>query len=46
MSFDDAEFASLQKSARDHLWMHFTRMSSYETADIPVIDSAPCGVPW
>jgi adenosylmethionine-8-amino-7-oxononanoate aminotransferase len=37
MSFDDAEFATLQKSARDHLWMHFTRMSSYETADIPVI---------
>ncbi|MFG1624432.1 aspartate aminotransferase family protein [Kribbella sp. NPDC049227] len=37
MSFDDAEFTTLQKSARDHLWMHFTRMSSYETADIPVI---------
>ncbi|MEV0796394.1 aspartate aminotransferase family protein [Kribbella sp. NPDC050281] len=37
MSFDDAEFTTLQTSARDHLWMHFTRMSSYETADIPVI---------
>ncbi|TCC56965.1 aspartate aminotransferase family protein [Kribbella pittospori] len=37
MSFDDAEFATLQKSARDHLWMHFTRMSSYAKADIPVI---------
>ncbi|MFI6830909.1 aspartate aminotransferase family protein [Kribbella sp. NPDC050241] len=37
MSFDAAEFTTLQTSARDHLWMHFTRMSSYETADIPVI---------
>ncbi|TCC52866.1 aspartate aminotransferase family protein [Kribbella capetownensis] len=37
MSFDDAEFATLQKSARDHLWMHFTRMSSYEKSDVPVI---------
>src|SRR5690242_20249024 len=33
----DAEFAQLQQSARDHLWMHFTRMSSYEKADVPVI---------
>jgi adenosylmethionine-8-amino-7-oxononanoate aminotransferase len=34
----DAEtHARLQKSARDHLWMHFTRMSSYEHADVPVI---------
>ncbi len=29
--------AGLQQSARDHLWMHFTRMSSYEHADVPVI---------
>ena len=27
----------LQQAARDHLWMHFTRMSSYETNDVPVI---------
>jgi adenosylmethionine-8-amino-7-oxononanoate aminotransferase len=33
----DAEFAKLQQSARDHLWMHFTRMSSYDTAEVPVI---------
>jgi adenosylmethionine-8-amino-7-oxononanoate aminotransferase len=34
---DSADYASLQESARDHLWMHFTRMSSYEHADVPVI---------
>ena len=34
----DAEvYAGLQKSARDHLWMHFTRMSSYDHADVPII---------
>ncbi len=27
----------LQKSARDHLWMHFARHSSYDHSDIPVI---------
>jgi adenosylmethionine-8-amino-7-oxononanoate aminotransferase len=27
----------LQQAARDHLWLHFTRMSSYRDADIPVI---------
>ncbi len=26
-----------QQAARDHLWMHFTRHSSYEKADIPTI---------
>jgi adenosylmethionine-8-amino-7-oxononanoate aminotransferase len=26
-----------QQAARDHLWMHFTRHSSYETAEIPTI---------
>ena len=33
----DEAYASLQKSARDHLWMHFTRMSSYQEAEVPVI---------
>lgn len=37
MTFDPTQHASLQQSARDHLWMHFTRMSSYDTADVPVI---------
>jgi adenosylmethionine-8-amino-7-oxononanoate aminotransferase len=26
-----------QRAARDHLWMHFTRMSAYRDADVPVI---------
>ena len=34
---DDETFEGLQKSAKDHLWMHFTRHSSYDHADIPVI---------
>jgi adenosylmethionine-8-amino-7-oxononanoate aminotransferase len=28
---------ALAASARDHLWMHFTRMSAYQQADVPVI---------
>jgi adenosylmethionine-8-amino-7-oxononanoate aminotransferase len=27
----------LQQAARDHLWLHFTRMSGYRDADVPVI---------
>ncbi|MCW2524470.1 MAG: aspartate aminotransferase family protein [Frankiales bacterium] len=27
----------LSKSARDHLWMHFTRLSSYDNAPVPTI---------
>jgi hypothetical protein len=27
----------LSDAARKHLWMHFTRMSSYDTRDVPVI---------
>jgi adenosylmethionine-8-amino-7-oxononanoate aminotransferase len=27
----------LQKAARDHLWLHFTRMSGYRDSEIPVI---------
>jgi adenosylmethionine-8-amino-7-oxononanoate aminotransferase len=27
----------LQKAARDHLWLHFTRMGAYEQADVPII---------
>jgi adenosylmethionine-8-amino-7-oxononanoate aminotransferase len=29
--------AELQKAARDHLWLHFTRMSSYSDGEIPII---------
>lgn len=27
----------LQQAAKRHLWMHFTRMGSYETQDVPII---------
>jgi adenosylmethionine-8-amino-7-oxononanoate aminotransferase len=27
----------LSEGAREHLWMHFTRMSSYQSADVPTI---------
>ncbi|HEU5037063.1 MAG TPA: aspartate aminotransferase family protein [Nocardioides sp.] len=27
----------LQRAAKDHLWMHFTRHSSYDNADVPII---------
>jgi adenosylmethionine-8-amino-7-oxononanoate aminotransferase len=27
----------LQKAARDHLWLHFTRMSAYDGAEVPII---------
>ena len=29
--------AELQQAARDHLWLHFTRMGGYEDAEVPVI---------
>jgi hypothetical protein len=32
-----AEEKALQDSARRHLWMHFTRMSTYADHDIPII---------
>jgi adenosylmethionine-8-amino-7-oxononanoate aminotransferase len=34
---DDRSADRLQELARRHLWMHFTRMSSYADHDIPVI---------
>jgi adenosylmethionine-8-amino-7-oxononanoate aminotransferase len=27
----------LQRAARDHLWLHFTRMSAYEQSEVPII---------
>jgi adenosylmethionine-8-amino-7-oxononanoate aminotransferase len=29
--------AELQRAARDHLWLHFTRMSSYQDGEVPII---------
>jgi hypothetical protein len=37
LPYDDETYAGLQKSAREHLWMHFTRMSSYEQHDVPIM---------
>jgi adenosylmethionine-8-amino-7-oxononanoate aminotransferase len=31
------DYEQLQADARDHLWMHFTRHSTYETQDVPII---------
>ncbi len=28
----------LQQAAKDHLWMHFTRMSAYKDAPVPIIE--------
>ena len=27
----------LQRAARDHLWLHFTRMGAFDSADVPII---------
>ncbi len=31
------EIADLQEAAKRHLWLHFTRMSSYDDAEVPTI---------
>jgi len=31
------DYDHLQQAAKDHLWMHFTRHSTYDHADVPVI---------
>ncbi len=31
------DIAALQEKAKRHLWLHFTRMSSYAASDVPVI---------
>ncbi|WP_121252353.1 aspartate aminotransferase family protein [Nocardioides ferulae] len=31
------DYDHLQRAAKDHLWMHFTRHGSYAEADVPVI---------
>ena len=35
MTTTDAD--ALQQAARDHLWMHFTRMGGYREAEVPII---------
>ncbi len=36
-SYSKDEIAALQEKAKRHLWLHFTRMSSYADNDMPVI---------
>src|SRR6185437_12688994 len=36
-AYSNQEIAELQESAKRHLWLHFTRMSSYNDAEIPTI---------
>src|SRR4249919_4317377 len=31
------EASDLQRAAKEHLWMHFTRMGGYGVADVPII---------
>ncbi len=33
----DGAQSSLQEMAKRHLWMHFTRMSAYDDAEVPII---------
>ena len=37
MSTINPEYSQLSEEARRHLWMHFSRMGSYETHEVPVI---------
>ncbi len=37
MTTPTLETLDLQRAAKEHLWMHFTRMGGFETADVPII---------
>src|SRR5665213_344050 len=37
MSSSNPENSDLSEQARRHLWMHFSRMGSYETHEVPVM---------
>ena len=37
MAITESSKLDLQKAARDHLWMHFTRMGGYGSSDVPII---------
>jgi adenosylmethionine-8-amino-7-oxononanoate aminotransferase len=36
-AYSNDEIAALQEKAKRHLWLHFTRMSSYAANEVPVI---------
>jgi adenosylmethionine-8-amino-7-oxononanoate aminotransferase len=35
--YSNEQIAQLQEAAKRHLWLHFTRMSSYDNAEMPTI---------
>ncbi|MBV9822973.1 MAG: aminotransferase class III-fold pyridoxal phosphate-dependent enzyme, partial [Actinobacteria bacterium] len=37
ISYDSQQAERLSDAARDHLWMHFTRLSSYADSPVPII---------
>jgi adenosylmethionine-8-amino-7-oxononanoate aminotransferase len=37
MAVQQLDALSYQRLAKEHLWMHFTRMGGFETADVPII---------
>ncbi len=37
MTSSSVTTVDLQQAAKDHLWMHFTRMGGYQVADVPII---------
>ena len=37
-SYDSQQADRLAAAARDHLWMHFTRLSSYQDSPVPIIE--------
>jgi len=37
VSYEQGSYEQLQESAKRHMWLHFTRMSSFSDADMPVI---------
>lgn len=40
------DWATRQQHAKDHLWMHFTRLSSHAGGDVPVITSGEGAYIW
>ncbi|MEO6502180.1 MAG: aspartate aminotransferase family protein, partial [Jatrophihabitantaceae bacterium] len=38
IDYDSQRAERLSASARDHLWMHFTRLSSYQDSPVPIIE--------
>src|SRR6202522_4140688 len=46
MSITSPENSNLSDQARRNLWMHFSRMGSYETHEVPVIERGEGAYVW